>query len=127
MEEADANLTVQWWNERAGGVPFLLGSSTSEVGMQVNDLPGASTIANTPGNTGIQTVDATVAAQDAWANRGAYGERLQFLFRFSSETDDDNTAEQVQISNQESFNLLQPAIEIAYEFDGGRRQAAAGL
>lgn len=75
-------------------------------------LPGAGTFAV---ETGIQTVDMTTAVQNAWENRDARNGRVQFLLRFSPVAgNDDNAADQVEISNAGSFNLLSPTLEMVY-------------
>lgn len=77
--------------------------------------PGRTTVANVPNNTGIQEIDVTVATQDAFDNRAAYGDKVQFVFQFSNATDSDGANDYIVIYNENSFNTLQPSIFITYE------------
>jgi len=77
--------------------------------------PGAGTFPQSTG--GLVSIDVTTAVQDAWANRGTRGDRVQFYLRLTSSlTDNDSIADYVRIGSSDRVGTFEiPALEVSFD------------
>ena len=79
-------------------------------------LPGAATLPFDGSTTfGTMNFDMTTAMQDAWANRGTRGDRLQLELKFGLSTDNDGQADRITLDAQDRVGTtLLPFVDITF-------------